>query len=131
MDKLRTMFGKQKIGKIGEKLAENYLRSKNYQILERNFWVKIGGKKFGEIDIVAKKNNKIIFFEIKTSSRGQEIFPEEKVNLKKIQKIQQTAEIWLEKNHQYHDLALQIDVLAIVLNFETRTAQIAHFQNIA
>ena len=125
------MSEKQKIGNLGEKIAENYLKSKDYQILEKNFWVKIAGKKFGEIDIVAKKNDKIIFFEIKTFSRKQEIFPEEKVNSKKIQKIQQTAEIWLEKNPQYQDFVPQIDVLAIVLNFKTRTAQITHFQNIA
>ena len=131
MDKLRTMSEKQKIGNLGEKIAENYLKSKDYQILEKNFWVKISGKKFGEIDIIAKKNDKIIFFEIKTFSREQEIFPEEKVNSKKIQKIQQTAEIWLEKNPQYQDFAPQIDVLAIVLSFETRTARITHFQNIA
>jgi len=130
VDKLRTMSEKQKIGKLGEKIAEKYLKSKNYQILEKNFWVKISGRKFGEIDIIAKKDDKVVFLEIKTLSRAQKISAEEKVNFKKIQKIRKTAEIWLEKNPEYKNFCLQVDVIAVLLNFETRIAQIRHFQNI-
>lgn len=51
----------QKIGEIGEKIAEMFLVKHGFTIIDRNFTHKLG-----EIDIIAKKNNKIFFFEVKT-----------------------------------------------------------------
>ena len=48
------------IGSFGEALARDYLISKGYKILNMNF-----RNKFGEIDIICKKNNLLIFCEIK------------------------------------------------------------------
>ena len=46
------------IGSFGEALARDYLISKGYKILNMNF-----RNKFGEIDIICKKNNLLIFCE--------------------------------------------------------------------
>lgn len=127
---MRTISEKQKIGQLGEKIAEKYLKSKDYQIVEKNFWTKSEGKKLAEIDIIAKKGKKIVFFEVKTLSKQQTISPEEKINFYKLQKIQKAAQIWMEKNKQYKSFNPQIDVLAIVLDFVQRTARIKHFQNV-
>ena len=59
---------KQKIGKIGEDLACQYLLKNGYGVIERNYI-----KKWGEIDIIAKKSNKLHFVEVKSVSR--EMFP--------------------------------------------------------
>lgn len=56
---------KQKIGKIGEDCACDYLRKEGYKILERNYL-----KKWGELDIVAQKGKKIHFVEVKSVSRS-------------------------------------------------------------
>jgi len=55
---------KQKVGKIGEDYACDYLKKQGFTILERNYL-----KKWGEIDIVAKKGSKIHFVEVKSVSR--------------------------------------------------------------
>ena len=55
---------KQKIGKIGEDYTCKYLEKQGYKIIERNYL-----KKWGEIDIVAKKDKKIHFVEVKSVSR--------------------------------------------------------------
>lgn len=55
---------KQKIGQIGEDCACKYLEKCGFKILERNYL-----KKWGEIDIVAKKGNKLHFVEVKSVSR--------------------------------------------------------------
>ena len=55
---------KQKVGKIGEDYACQYLKEHGYKIIERNYL-----KKWGEIDIVTKKAGKIHFIEVKTVSR--------------------------------------------------------------
>ena len=55
---------KQRIGKIGEDCACLYLEKNGYKIVDRNYL-----KKWGEIDIVAKKNNQVNFVEVKSVSR--------------------------------------------------------------
>ncbi|OHB08339.1 MAG: hypothetical protein A2W64_03350 [Candidatus Zambryskibacteria bacterium RIFCSPLOWO2_02_39_10] len=60
---------KQIIGKIGEDYACDYLRKNGYIVIERNYL-----KKWGELDIVAKKDKKIHFVEVKSVTR--EIFNE-------------------------------------------------------
>lgn len=55
---------KQKIGQIGEDCACEYLEKNSYKIIERNYL-----KKWGEIDIIAKKGSKIHFVEVKAVSR--------------------------------------------------------------
>jgi Holliday junction resolvase-like predicted endonuclease len=52
-------------GKWGEELAASYLRHKGYQIVFHNFH-----SKYGELDIVAKKNNLLVFVEVKTRNTG-------------------------------------------------------------
>jgi len=124
------MLSPKEVGKLGEDIAVKFLRKKRYKILERNFQKDIKGLKFGEIDIVAKKDNVIIFIEVKTLRRESEIFPEERVNFKKRQIIEKMAEIWLSQHKISLDSLWQIDVLAIVLNFDSRKAKIKHFKNI-
>lgn len=55
---------KQKLGALGEDIACKYLENNGYRVIERNYL-----KKWGEIDIIAKKGNKIHFVEVKAVSR--------------------------------------------------------------
>ncbi len=55
---------KQKIGEIGENIAVKFLVKHSFSILDRNYT-----KKWGEIDVVAEKNNKLYFIEVKSVSR--------------------------------------------------------------
>ena len=74
-------------GKLGEDAACKYLKKQNYQILERNY-----RKRYGEIDIIAQKSNKLIFAEVKTRSGERYGTPSEAVTFSKQQKIIKTAE---------------------------------------
>lgn len=57
----RFVSDRQKIGEIGERIAEQYLVSQGYVIIERNFTVH-----GGEIDIVARRDGLVYFFEVKS-----------------------------------------------------------------
>ncbi|MBU3918853.1 YraN family protein [Patescibacteria group bacterium] len=124
------MPSSKEIGKLGEDIAVKFLRKKRYKILERNFQKDIKGLKLGEIDIVAKKDKVVIFTEVKTLKRESGISPEERVNFRKRQTIAKIAEIWLNKHKIPLNSPWQIDILAIVLNFDSRIAKIKHFKNI-
>ena len=92
-------FNKQ-TGFIGEDLATEALKKKDYQILERNF-----SNKFGEIDIIAKDKTRsassgqdiLVFVEVKTK-KGEEFgSPEEMINTKKLWKIRNMANLYMPK----------------------------------
>jgi len=129
----------KQFGNLGEKIAENYLRKKGYQILDRNYSFRIAGNpQKGEIDIVAKKDGIISFIEVKTLQPiryikfGREQFsaisPEEKVNFNKQKKLVKTAESWLMKNKISLDTQWQIDIIAIEISQDNK-AKIRHLKN--
>ena len=70
------------IGSFGEALARDYLISKGYKILNMNF-----RNKFGEIDIICKKNNLLIFCEIKSRYSNSFGFPIESITCYKQKQI--------------------------------------------
>jgi len=139
---------KKETGDLGEKIAENYLRNKGYEILDKNFSFRIfGNPQKGEIDIVAKKSDIISFIEVKTlTDRGRAsiISPEEKVDFGKQRKLVKTAESWLMKKKIPLNSKWQIDVIAIKIDSNTRAiakgeeedlssspkkVEISHFEN--
>lgn len=124
------MFSAKEIGKLGEDVAVKFLKKKKHKILDRNFQKDIKGLKFGEIDIIAEKDGTIIFIEVKSLKQEHGIAPEERVNFRKRETIRKTAEIWLNQHKIPLDSPWQIDILAIVLNFDSRRAKIKHFKNI-
>jgi len=98
-------------GRLGEEKAIEFLKKKGYKILERNYKTKIG-----EIDIIAKKNKKIIFIEVKTRSSYNFGRPEESVNEKKLKKIESVAQIYLQS--QKINLPYSFEVLSILKDGE-------------
>lgn len=124
------MSSKQ-LGILGEQIAEDYLKNKGYQILDKNYSSRVpGNPQKGEIDIIAKKNDIISFIEVKTLSlaQGESFSPEEKVDFSKQRKLVKTAESWLMKKKIPLNIKWQIDVIAIELN-SNKKAKINHFEN--
>ena len=78
-----------KFGRIAESFAASYLSSKGYKIVDRNF-----RSKFGEIDIIATKDNNLVFVEVKARTNNLFGLPEESVTQSKLKKIIKTAEYY-------------------------------------
>ena len=116
------------LGSAGERIAENYLEMKGYKILDKNFrW-----KKFGELDIITRKGDDIIFFEVKTRRKSNlsGFKPEDSITFQKQKKLIKLAQIWLAKNPAVagQDNSWQIDVLAIEI-YRDHTSDIRHLEN--
>jgi len=117
---------KRKFGDLGEKIAENFLKSKGYEVVGHNYQ-----KPWGEIDLVSKKDNSLIFVEVKTrdSKNVEHYLAEYSINAPKIRKLQKICETYLTENKYPPDQKWQIDVLAISINDFTNKAEIKHFEN--
>ena len=107
-------------GKLGEKLAVNYLISKTYKILETNW--RFGHK---EIDIIAQNDNEIVFIEVKTRKSSYYEKPHEAVGLKKQEFLIEAAEAFLEEKEM--DVEIRFDIISILL--DKKEPQIEHIEN--
>jgi len=102
-------------------MVESYLSQKGYIILERNYL-----KRSGEIDLIAKDKDEIVFIEVKTRKTDTYGKPEEAVGPNKIKKIEKTAHQWLISNKKL-DTHWRIDIIALELNKKTK---ITHLKNV-
>ena len=95
------------LGKRGEMAAAHYLTQNGYKILEQNYRCKIG-----EIDVIALKNGRIVFIEVKTRLSSHYGLPQEAVHAVKQQKILRAAE-WYLKEKKAADRPVGFEVIAI------------------
>ncbi len=96
------------IGNQGEKMAQKFLKSNRYEILEHNS--KICGV---EVDIIAKsKEGTIVFCEVKTRNSDKFGLPKESVDYFKQQRYIKAGKMYLSAKHLY-DVDLRFDVIEI------------------
>ena len=74
---------KQEIGKKGETVAVRYLKKQGYRIVEQNYRSKVG-----EIDIIARDKQSLVFVEVKTRTNEKFGLPETSITQEKLEKIQ-------------------------------------------
>lgn len=121
----------QKIGLLGEDVACKFLMKHGFSILERNYT-----KKWGEIDIIAKKNNKFYFVEVK-SRKVQDIDlvsyetnrPEENMHPWKLKRLSRTVQTYLIHN-RIGNTPWQFDLLVVYLDINNRKARIRVMDNV-
>ena len=117
-------------GARGEKAALNYLKKQGYKILETNFFNPTG-RRLGEIDIIAKDREEIVFVEIKTRSYSYKNLPapEESITRKKLHKLNKVASFYITKNHLF-DTPYRFDAITLLADTENNCARLRHLKNV-
>ncbi len=110
-------------GNFGESLAREYLEKKSFKILESQYFARVG-----EIDIVAEKQGKLHFVEVKTRSSATFGNPEDALTRSKAEKIRKAVGLYLLNNKISHQ-NYQIDLITVELNYKTRNASICFLEN--
>lgn len=116
------MINNLKLGQLGEEIAKDYLQKKGFEILEHNY-----KNKYGEIDLVCKDRNSIVFVEVKT--RIGELFggPEGSLNKNKVRRLIRNAQAYMIRREPR---PCRIDAVCMVLDQDKRVKRIDHYQNI-
>ena len=107
----------KRVGNIGEAKAVSFLKQKGYKIIELNYTNKIG-----EIDIIAKDKEVLVFVEVKARSSDKFGMGREAVNFRKQQKIRLVAQGYL-KYKKLFDVSCRFDVLDVMND------EITHIEN--
>ena len=100
---------RKKLGKAGEAIACKYLKRLGYVIIARNYSTRIG-----EIDIIAKDGDTLVFVEVKTRRSDAYGRPEEAINAKKKRKLSRLAQLYIKNKNLYNKKA-RFDVVAILI----------------
>ena len=103
------MYYKQETGKSGEEIASIYLEKEGYIILERNF-----SCHQGEIDIIAKDKDEIVFIEVKTRTNNKYGLASEAVNKQKQNHLIRTIKYYIYINN-YENNFIRIDVIEVYI----------------
>lgn len=101
------MSEKRKIGNLGEDLVTDFLIVNGYEILDRNYL-----KPYGEIDIIAIKNDIVCFVEVKARKNIKYGYPREAVNYHKQQRIIKASQTYLIENNLI-DYIMRFDVAEV------------------
>lgn len=117
------MQNNRELGMLGEDIASNYISEQGYVVLQRNFRTKVG-----EIDIVARDGNSLVFVEVKTRRSLNFGYPREAVNQNKQAKIREVAFLYLNTNGKHHS-HIRFDVIEVMLNFKNDLVSINILKN--
>jgi putative endonuclease len=111
------------IGALGEKIAAEYLTGLGYMIRERNFRLREG-----EIDIIAEKDEFLVFIEVRTRTSTSYGTPEESVTAQKKERLIALAEAYIEDREDLPS-SWRIDVVAIELGPKRKVARLEIIEN--
>ena len=114
------------LGNFGEDAACRHLENKDYDIIARNY--RFRG---GEIDIIAERDNTLVFVEVKTRQTSEFGEPAEAVDLRKLEKIALVVEFYLANNDWSGEV--RVDVIEVFGKLERgrfMMSDINHIENI-
>lgn len=101
-------------GQTGEDLAVCYLENQGYTIVERNY-----RKRIGEIDIIARDGECLVFIEVKTRSNRRFGSPFDAVDFRKQQQISRVALAFMTQ-HRFGEVPVRFDVIGVHLEESPR-----------
>ena len=127
---------KRNTGDLGEEIACKYLENKGYVVIERNYL-----RPWGEIDIIAKKNDRLYFVEVKTVTREPRhgrgepgrtnyVRPEENMHANKVKRLHRAIQTYLLQKKIAEEVAWQLDLACVYLEPSEMKARVELLENI-
>jgi putative endonuclease len=132
---------RRRLGDIGESIACEFLKRRGFTILDRNYL-----RKWGELDIVAKRNNIMHFVEVKSVScvtlqnvmkdnrqvahvtSNNEYRPEENLHPAKLKRLVRTMQLYMLEKNLNDDF--QLDLITIKIDEKARKGRAELIENV-
>jgi len=101
---------RKETGALGEKIAQDFLKKRGYRIVETNYRCRRG-----EIDIVARKKDCLVFIEVRTKRSLEFGSPEESITAAKMSRMRASA-AYYRQSHERLPESWRIDLVAVELD---------------
>ena len=111
------------VGILGEKLARDFLEKRGYHIRENNYRCPEG-----EVDIVAKHEDSLVFIEVRTKKSLEFGSPEESITLTKKERLRAIASHY-QQTHNNLPASWRIDVVAVEIDQKGKPLRIELIEN--
>ncbi len=118
------MNARQVIGKWGENVAAETLRNRGWTVAARNYRTP-----YGELDVIARKGNTVLFVEVKTRTSDAYGMPEDSISPSKAKHLLESAQYYLQE-HGLDDIDWRVDVIAIQGRPNQPNTHIEWFENV-
>mgnify|MGYP001563393097 FL=1 len=114
------------IGQLGEEEVVRFIENNGHTILDRNF-----RSRFGELDIVSKKDGVMHFIEVKSVEEKpwMDQLPEENVTQAKREKMAKTIEIYLSEK-RLEGVDFTIDIAGVFVNLANKSARVRILEDV-
>lgn len=114
---------RKELGRLGELYARDHLVEKGYTLLEENY-----NSPRGEIDLVAREGDDLVFIEVRTFSSLDWGGPGESVNKSKQDRLRVAASFYLAR-HDCFSMNARFDVVSIIVDREGRVKELKVIKN--
>lgn len=114
----------QKFGKLGEKLAAQFLVREGFLVVKRNY-----NCFSGEIDIIAEKDDLLIIVEVKSRSKIDSEETLLSITKSKQRKISRATADFIENNQQYSEHFIRFDIITVIKALHFDEYSITHYDN--
>lgn len=112
---------KQRLGELGERIAERWLRRRGWRVVQRRF--RNGHR---DIDLVMEREGLVAFVEVKARRGPQFGGPVEAVNWAKQRELSRSAQVWVDRHGRPHE-AYRFDVVGVLVQGES--VKVRHVPN--
>jgi len=112
------------LGAFGEAAAAAQLARQGYDLLERGWRCRLG-----EIDIVARRGDELVFVEVRAKRGTAQGSPEESITPAKQARLAALAHAYLDAHQIAPESAWRIDVVAVVIDHTGRVARLTHIEH--
>ncbi|RJQ25778.1 MAG: YraN family protein [Peptococcaceae bacterium] len=116
-------FKRQATGRQGEEIAADYLKSKGYRILNRNFRCRLG-----EIDIIAVDREQLVFIEVRAKSSDRYGLARESIHGQKQARLRRLAAYYLQAEGKTSQNC-RFDVVAVQFDREGKLVEVEHIED--
>ncbi len=114
-------FANRETGRKGEEIACQYLLKKGLVVITRNY-----STRFGEIDLIMRDNDVLVFVEVKTKKGTDWGTPEEMFTVGKLRRVKNMATVYLGGK----EVPCRIDMVAVLLNPDNTINRVTHYDNV-
>ena len=130
---LHIMAEHNEVGKIGEDITKTFLMKHGFDVLQTNYRTK-----YGEIDVIAKKDNVLRFVEVKSVKvrdflhlDNLAVRPDDNLTKDKWSKLVVSCETYLKHKNISHQTKWQIDLACVYINTEIREGKVVLMENVS
>lgn len=106
---MNDLRNNRKFGAAGEIIAEMHMKKNGYKIIQKNYRTPDG-----EIDLIAEKNDMLVFIEVKTRTNQQYGLPEESINTARANRIRKVALCFLSDSKGNRNSDIRFDIISIL-----------------